>query len=262
MTAENPSFETGAERQPFRFGVQAYSADSGAQWRDLARQAEDLGYSSFHLADHYFGPGPALDAANHPVQTVAAIPAMMAAAAATETIKVGCRVLCCDYHQPLVLAKELATIDLLSDGRLEPGFGAGWIQSEYEAMGVPWDRPGIRIDRMIEYVELARSFFNGDVLDHRGTYVSVSDTAAVPSSPQPGGPKIMIGVVHREFCAPQVPLQTSSRSTSTTRQGPSVRPASGRAPRRQQRRRSVGFERGRRSDSMMSSWRSPPISQT
>ena len=119
---------------PFRFGLQSYSSETPDAWRDLAKKAEAIGFSSFHLADHYIGEGPSLTAANHPVQNLAAIPAMMVAAEATDSIRIGCRVLCCDYHQPVVLAKEVATIDWFSGGRLELGLGAGWIQSEYEAV--------------------------------------------------------------------------------------------------------------------------------
>ena len=179
--------------RPFRFGVQAFSADSAAEWKDLARSAEDLGYSCLHLADHYLGPGAAMTAASHPPQNLAALPAMATAAAVTENLLIGARVMCVDYHQPVVLAKSLATIDLLSDGRLEPGFGAGWVTSEYAAMGVTMDRPGVRIDRMIEHVQLARAFFAGEELDFSGEHVQVSDMAAVPASPQPDGPRIMIG---------------------------------------------------------------------
>lgn len=179
--------------RPFRFGVQAYSADSGAEWTELARAAEGNGYSCLSVADHYFGPGKALTEASHPVQNLAAIPAMAAAAAVTDTILIGSRVMCVDYHQPVVLAKSLATIDVLSGGRLEAGLGAGWITSEYEAMGIPMDRAGIRIDRMIEYVELVRSFFAGEDLDQKGEHVTVTDMAAVPAAVQEGGPRIMIG---------------------------------------------------------------------
>ncbi len=179
--------------RPFRFGYQTFAPNSAAEWRDMARKAEDYGYSTFSLADHYLGTGPATEAASHPPQTIAAVPAMMAAAAVTETIKIGCRVFCCDYHHPAVLAKEMATIDLLSDGRLEAGFGAGWVASEYEALGIPMDRPGIRIDRMVEYVEMSRQFFAGEDMNYRGEHVHVVDTAAMPVCPQPGGPKIMIG---------------------------------------------------------------------
>ncbi len=179
--------------RPFRFGVQAFAAESGAAWRDLARAAEDLGYGCFSVADHYIGPGPALTAAAHPVQNLAAIPAMAAAAAVTDSILIGSRVLCVDYHQPVVLAKSLSTIDVLSDGRLEAGLGAGWITSEYAAMGIPMDRPGVRIDRLVEYVELTRAFFAGAELAIDGAHVTVADTAAVPAAVQPGGPKIMVG---------------------------------------------------------------------
>ena len=179
--------------RPFRFSVQAFTPKSATEWTEQARAAEDLGYDCFHLADHYLGPGEAATAASHPPQVVAAIPAMAAAAAVTSTIKVGARVMCCDYHQPVVLAKSLATIDFLSEGRLEAGFGAGWIASEYDAMGVDMDRAGIRIDRMVEYVELAKAYFAGADLDRHGEHVQVSDMAGLPASPQPGGPKIMIG---------------------------------------------------------------------
>ncbi|MFT4988539.1 MAG: putative F420-dependent oxidoreductase [Acidimicrobiales bacterium] len=179
--------------RPFRFGIQAFNAGSAQEWTDTAKAAEDLGYSCLHLADHYMGPGAAQEAASHPVQDLAAIPAMMAAAAVTSTIKVGARVMCCDYHHPLVLAKSLATIDFLSGGRLEPGFGAGWIASEYQAMGIPMARPGIRIDRMIDYVKLARQFFAGDELDMATEHVTANAMAGTPASPQPGGPKIMMG---------------------------------------------------------------------
>ena len=147
---------TGEPLTAFRFGVQAYAADSATEWTELARGAEDLGYSCLSVADHYFGPGKAMTEASHPAQNLAAIPAMAAAAAVTERIMIGSRVMCVDYHQPVVLAKSLATIDLLSDGRLEAGLGAGWITSEYEAMGIPMDRAGVRIDRLIEYVELVQ----------------------------------------------------------------------------------------------------------
>ncbi len=87
----------------FRFGVQSFSADSGKEWGDRAKRAEDLGYSAFHLADHIIGEGAALERSNHPLQTLGAVPAMAYAAAVTNTIKIGCRVFCVDYHDPAVL---------------------------------------------------------------------------------------------------------------------------------------------------------------
>ena len=231
--------------KPFRFSVQAFTPTSPEDWTNTAKAAEDLGYSCLHLADHYLGPGAAADAASHPPQVVAAIPAMMAAADATSTIKIGSRVMCCDYHEPVVLAKSLATIDWLSGGRLEPGYGAGWITSEYDAMGIPMDRPGVRIDRMIEHLELARQYFAGvDALDVQGEHVKVSGMGALPASPQPGGPKIMVGGGSpRACCAPPASSPTSCRSTSTTRPARSVRTASVRAPPTAPCRRSSGSKR-------------------
>ena len=107
--------------RPFRFSVQAFEADSGQQWTGVARRAEDLGYSTLFTTDHYFGPGDISNTSGHRPVDVAPLTAMTAAAMATTRLRVGCRVFCVDYHNPVVLAKELATLDMVSDGRLEVG---------------------------------------------------------------------------------------------------------------------------------------------
>lgn len=178
--------------KPFRFGVQGYAPASGAEWRETVRKAEDLGYSSFHLADHVIGPGPALTPTGHPVQTVAAVPAMAVAAEATSSIKIGCRVLCVDYRNPVMLAKELATLDFFSEGRLEIGLGAGWLQNEYEAMGIAFDRAGVRLDRMEEVIDLIRASFAPGELNFSGRHVHAVGFEAVPKPVNPR-PPIMIG---------------------------------------------------------------------
>lgn len=179
--------------RPFRFGVQSYHAESAADWRDQARRAEDLGFSTFHLADHVIGPGPALAATNHPVQTVAAIPAMAVAAEATSTIRIGCRVLCIDYRNPVMLAKELATLDFFSEGRLEIGLGAGWLANEYEAMGVPFDRAGVRLDRLEEQLAVLRACFGEGEVEVTGAHVHAVGFEGVPKPVQQPRPPIMIG---------------------------------------------------------------------
>ena len=179
--------------KPFRFGLQAYAPNSGKEWRELARKAEASGFSSFHLADHIIGPGLALTATGHPVQTVAAIPAMAVAAEATSTIKVGCRVLCVDYRNPVMLAKEVATLDFFSEGRLELGLGAGWLQGEYEAIGVPFDRAGVRIDRFEEVIALLRASFAEGELNIDTPHVHAVGFEAVPKPFTKSGPPIMIG---------------------------------------------------------------------
>src|SRR6476659_1995546 len=105
--------------RPFRFSVQAFETSSGKEWTELARRAEDLGYSTLFTTDHYFGPGQISESSGHRPVDVAPVAASMAAAAATSRLRVGCRVFCVDYHHPVVLAKELATLDMLSEGRLE-----------------------------------------------------------------------------------------------------------------------------------------------
>jgi probable F420-dependent oxidoreductase len=179
---------------PFRFAIQAYHTDSAASWRDTARRAEALGYSTLFVADHYLGPGAAMASANHAPQTIAAVPAMMAAASVTSTLRVGARVLGIDYHQPVVLAKELATIDFLSDGRLEIGLGAGWLGAEYDAMGIPFDPPGRRIERLADVVTFIRAYMGEGQLDFQGpSGLRVRGFEGIPKPVQRPLPPIMIG---------------------------------------------------------------------
>jgi alkanesulfonate monooxygenase SsuD/methylene tetrahydromethanopterin reductase-like flavin-dependent oxidoreductase (luciferase family) len=110
---------------------------SGRSWADQARKVEDLGFSTLLMPDH-FG------------DQLAPVPALMAAADATTTLKVGALVFDNDYRHPLILAKEAATLDRLSDGRLELGLGAGWMRSDYEESGIAYDPPSVRVDRFEE----------------------------------------------------------------------------------------------------------------
>src|SRR3979411_3430174 len=119
--------------KPLRFGVQEHSAPSGKAWRDRAGLVEALGYQVLYLPDH-FG------------EQLAPIAALMSAADATNTLRVGSLVFDNDYRHPVVLAKEAATLDLLSEGRLEFGLGAGWMTTDYEQSGIPLDPPGVRRD--------------------------------------------------------------------------------------------------------------------
>jgi probable F420-dependent oxidoreductase len=182
-----------APLRPFRFGLQSYTARSADHWRAQAQRAEQLGFSTFHLADHVIGPGPALAATNHPVQDIAAIPAMAVAAEATSTIHIGCRVLCVDYRNPVMLAKELATLDFFSEGRLEIGLGAGWLAGEYEAMGVRFDRAGVRLDRLEDTITLLRAAFGDGELDIDTPHVHAVGFESVPKPVQRPMPPLMIG---------------------------------------------------------------------
>jgi probable F420-dependent oxidoreductase len=199
----------------FRFAVQSFSAPSGKEWRERARHAEALGYSALHLADHVLGPGPAIAKTNHPVQSLAAVPAMMSAAEATRTLKVGCRVFCIDYQHPAVLAKQAATIDLLSDGRLELGLGAGWLRAEYEALGIRFDPAPVRIARLAETVRAVRALFAGEQVALTGEHVKLAGFAGAPARPLPslmigGGGRRVLSLAARE--AGIVSLNFNNRS--------------------------------------------------
>ena len=103
-------------KRPFRFGLQAFAGTSAAEWFDTVRKAEDAGYSTLLSSDHYFGPGSISDATGHRPVDLAPLTSIAVAAARTSSLRVGCRVFACDFHHPVVLAKEMATLDLLSEG--------------------------------------------------------------------------------------------------------------------------------------------------
>ncbi|SEP99878.1 probable F420-dependent oxidoreductase, MSMEG_2516 family [Streptomyces sp. yr375] len=179
--------------QLFRFAVQGTRATSAREWRDLARSVQDLGYTTLFVADHYLGPGRAARESRLPPQHLAPITAMAMAAASTETLRVGCRVFCVGYHVPAVLAKEMATLDLLSDGRLEFGIGAGWSEREFTALGLPFAAAPQRVDQLEEVVTLVKAHWSGDPLDLRGEFATAVDFAGLPLPVQRPRPPIMIG---------------------------------------------------------------------
>src|SRR5262245_50745680 len=118
---------------------------------------------------------------------------MAAAAAATTTLRIGCRVFCVDYHQPAALAKELATLDLLSDGRLELGIGAGWSEQEYGMMGIAFGEAARRVDKLEEMVAFLKAYFSGEKLDFHGEYIDVAGYRGLPPPVQQPHPPFMIG---------------------------------------------------------------------
>jgi probable F420-dependent oxidoreductase len=178
-------------QKPFRFGLQAFNPKSPAAWREMVRKTEDLGYSAYHLADHILGPGPAIESTAHPPQLLGAVPAMAMALEMTDRIKVGARVFCMDYREPVMLAKEAATMDYLSDGRLELGLGAGWIQAEYEAVGIPFEPIGERLDKFEHVVEGIKAYMAGDALSINNDHIQWEGFSGIPARPQ--CPPIMIG---------------------------------------------------------------------
>jgi probable F420-dependent oxidoreductase len=166
--------------RPFRFGVQEHRADNAKAWRDKARLVETLGYTTLYLPDH-FG------------DQLSPIGALMSAADATTTLRVGSLVFDNDYRHPVVLAKEAATLDLLSEGRLDFGLGAGWQVSDYEQTGIPFDPPGTRIERMAEALQIIKSFFAGGSVSFAGKHYKVDGVEAAPTPVQKPHPPIVLG---------------------------------------------------------------------
>ena len=170
--------------RPFRFAITTSRADSGAEWRAKARRIEALGYDALLITDHL-------------TQQLAPIPAMAAALEATTTLRVGSYVFANDYRNPLMLAKEIATLDHLSGGRVDLGLGAGWYVRDYEMLGIPYDRAGVRVSRMIETVRLLDRLFKEDTVDASGAFYTVHGARLLPRRPRPplmiggGGPRIL-----------------------------------------------------------------------
>ncbi len=180
--------------RPFRFAIQGFSSPTRAEWTELARKVEGSGFSTLHVADHYLGPGSKIEGTGHRVQQLALIPAMTAAAMVTSTLRIGSRMACVSYHHPTILAKEMASIDVLSEGRLEVGLGAGWLVAEYEGLGIPFEPVGKRVQALRETAEFFRIAFaaEGEV-DYRGEIVQSYGYVPVPATIQRPHPPIMIG---------------------------------------------------------------------
>lgn len=164
----------------FRFAVQLNEPLEGRTWADSCRAVEDWGYSSLMVADHFDeGLGP--------------IAAMATAAAVTTELRVAPLVLDCDFRHPATIARELATIDLLSEGRLEVGLGAGWKRSDYDSSGMSMDRPGVRVSRMIEHATILKGLFTNESFTFHGEHYDVTDLPGEPATHSPAGPPFLIG---------------------------------------------------------------------
>jgi probable F420-dependent oxidoreductase len=167
---------------PFRFGlISSGVALSPDAWVALARRAEALGYSTLLMPDR-----PSMGG-------LAPITALATAAAATTTLRVGSYVFANDYRHPVILAREVATLDLLSGGRFELGLGAGRGGGEYEQMGLPFAEPGVRVARVAEALRLIKRLFAEERVSFSGTYYSVQDLVGLPKPVQQPHPPIFIG---------------------------------------------------------------------
>jgi probable F420-dependent oxidoreductase len=172
----------------FRFGLQISQAASPAAWKDLARKAEAMGYSILYIPDH-------LD------DQWAPMIALTLAAEATTTLRVGTLVLDNDFRHPVVLAKEAATLDVVTGGRFELGLGAGWMRTDYDQSGIPMDPAGVRIDRLAESIEIMRSMWQTGRATLAGQHYDVRQAIGSPSPVTPGGPPLVIGGGSRRILA-------------------------------------------------------------
>jgi probable F420-dependent oxidoreductase len=162
----------------FRFGVNARTAVSADAWVALARKVETLGYSTLNLPDHL-------------TERAAPMPALAAAAAATTRLRVGTLVLNNDFRHPVLLAREAATLDWASGGRFELGLGAGYMKGEYDEAGLPFERGGVRVERLVESVAIVKRLLDGDAVTFHGRHYRVTAHTIFPR--RVPRPPILIG---------------------------------------------------------------------
>jgi probable F420-dependent oxidoreductase len=172
---------------PFRFAVQQASAPTGDEWAALARRAESLGYNLLVMPDHLGNQ-------------LSPFAALAAAAAATTRLRISAFVFANDYRHPLMLAREAATLDVLSGGRFEMGMGAGWMTSDYRGLGMTYDLPPRRVDRLEEAIPLVKRLLAGETVTHNGEHYQMERASAgVPAVQRPrpplaigaGGPRML-----------------------------------------------------------------------
>ena len=177
----------GAPR-PFRFGVVAASARSGEEWASKARQVESLGFTSLVVPDGL----------NY---TLSPLPALAAAAAATRALRVGTYVLVNDFRHPVLLAKEAATLDMLSGGRFELGLGAGRPDAAAESrmLGRAFDSGGVRVARLAESLGILKGLLAGQTVTASGSSYSVNEARISPLPVQQPRPPILVAGSGRQL---------------------------------------------------------------
>jgi probable F420-dependent oxidoreductase len=188
-----------------RFGVAATAKDleSAASLSAFARRAEDLGYATALMGDHMG-------------RSLAPLSALLFAATATKRLRVGPQVLANDFRNPALLAKEVATIDLLTEGRFELGIGTGWPSgspnaiSDYAQLGIPLDEAGPRVNRLFESVRIIKLFLSSETpFDFSGRYFKIEGLVPAPRPSQRPRPPIMVagaGPRMLKLCAQEVDI--------------------------------------------------------
>ena len=181
------------DQRPFKFAAMIRDAVSGQEFLDRVRQIEQFGYTTLAMVDH-FNP------------TYSPMPGLTAAAVAAPSLRVLATVFDNDFRNPVLLAKEIATLDQISGGRVDFGIGAGWLERDYEQTGIQYDRPGVRISRMEEALKVFKGAWSSKNFNFEGEYYNVKDLRGYPlpvQNPHPpvyigGGGKRILGIAGRE----------------------------------------------------------------
>lgn len=207
--------------KPFRFGVINETPLPAEQWFAHVRRIEELGYSTFLIRDHltpdFFG------------DQFAPLIALTAAAGVTSRLHLGTLVIDNDFRHPALLAKEVATLDLLSGGRFELGLGAGWMRREYDAAGLPYDRAGVRIDRLDESIAVLKGLLAEGAFSHDGTHYQIDQLENFPRPSQRPCPPLLIGGGKRRVLtlagreADIISILTTSVASGSVQDDPSER---------------------------------------
>ncbi|MCA9863143.1 MAG: TIGR03621 family F420-dependent LLM class oxidoreductase [Thermomicrobiales bacterium] len=166
--------------RPFRFGIMAHSSATRQALAATARRVEALGYHTFLLPDH-------LD------QPLSTLPALATAAEATTQVRLGTFVLANDFRNPVLLARDAATLDILSGGRFELGLGAGWRRGEYAQAGIPYDAAPVRISRLEESLQVLAGCFAAGPFSFSGAFYTVAGLDCQPKPVQRPHPPLLVG---------------------------------------------------------------------
>jgi probable F420-dependent oxidoreductase len=231
------------QQRPFRFGLLAESVRSRATLLDTARRAEDCGFATFLIRDHFieepFG------------HQLAPLPTLATVACVTNRLRVGSLVLANDYRHPVILAKEVATLDVLSNGRVELGLGAGFARAEYDKAGIRFDAPGVRVDRFEEAIHVLKGLWGAGPLTFAGEHYSVTDVDSFPKPVQHPHPPVLVGAAGKRMLsiaareADIIGFQTVSTENGVVRNDPRVRLAPVVAEKVEQVRHMAGARFGR-----------------
>jgi probable F420-dependent oxidoreductase len=205
----------------FRFGIINEAMSPPDTWIAHIRRIEELGYATFLIRDHFvpdfFG------------DQYAPITALMTAANVTRTLRVGSLVLDNDYRHPVILAKEAATLDVLSGGRFELGIGAGWLRAEYQQAGMAFDSAGTRISRLAEALRIIKGLWAAEPLTFSGQHYRIDALGGVPKPAQRPHPPILVGGGHKRMLmlagreADTVGILTTSVASGTLVEDPHER---------------------------------------